>query len=91
MQRPKWFQIRCIFGWERDEGLSNKLFKKLFRKFQKAILFQGGCFLSPDQSSLVILVFAALKNATSEVFSDAQALENVSDVAFLDAGGVRSA
>ena len=36
-------------------------------------------------------VFAALKNATSEVFSDAQALENVSDVAFLDAGGVRSA
>ena len=53
MQRPKWFQIRCIFGWERDEGLSNKLFKKLFRKFQKAILVQGGCFLSPAQSSLV--------------------------------------
>ena len=59
------------FWMGRDEGLSNKLFKKLFRKFQKAILFQGGCFLSPDQSSLVILVFAALKNGTSEVFSDA--------------------
>ena len=54
-----------------DEGLSNKLFKKLFRKFQKAILFQGGCFLSPEQSSLVILMFASLKSVTSEVFSDA--------------------